>query len=109
MAARRLCVAELGFTSAGRDILGDDHIELTSVGVDIGSSTSHLVFSHLELERQSDRYVMVNRSVLHESDILLTPYTGPTEIDRRTLEDFILGQYETAGIERDEVDTGALI
>jgi len=24
----------LGFTSAGRDILGDDHIELTSVGVD---------------------------------------------------------------------------
>ena len=29
-----------------------ERIELTSVGIDIGSSTSHLIFSGLVLERQ---------------------------------------------------------
>jgi ethanolamine utilization protein EutA len=102
-------LSALGFTSAGRDILGDDHIELTSVGVDIGSSTSHLVFSHLELERDGQRYVMTKRSVLRESDILLTPYSSPTEIDGARLEEFIEREYEEAGISRDEVDSGAVI
>ncbi|MFI5266978.1 MAG: ethanolamine ammonia-lyase reactivating factor EutA [Chloroflexota bacterium] len=105
----RPALSALGFTSAGRDILGDDHIELTSVGVDIGSSTSHLVFSHLELERDGQRYVMTKRAVLRESDILLTPYTSPTEIDGRRLEEFIEGEYRTAGISRDQVDSGAVI
>ncbi|HLG69482.1 MAG TPA: ethanolamine ammonia-lyase reactivating factor EutA [Chloroflexota bacterium] len=99
----------LGFTSAGRDILGDDHIELTSVGVDIGSSTSHLVFSHLELERDGQRYIMTKRAVLRESDILLTPYLSPTEIDGSRLETFIEGEYKSAGVSRDEVDSGAVI
>ncbi len=105
----RPALTALGFTSAGRDILGDDHIELTSVGVDIGSSTSHLVFSHLELERDGQRYVMTKRAVLRESDILLTPYASPTEIDGRRLEEFIEGEYRAAGINRDQVDSGAVI
>jgi ethanolamine utilization protein EutA len=99
----------LGFTSAGRDILGDDHIELTSVGVDIGSSTSHLVFSHLELERDGQRYVMTKRAVIRESDILLTPYASPTEIDGQELEAFVEGEYRAAGIDREHVDSGAVI
>jgi ethanolamine utilization protein EutA len=105
----RPALSALGFTSAGRDILGDDHIELTSVGVDIGSSTSHLVFSHLELERDGQRYVMTKRAVLRESDILLTPYASPTEIDGARLEAFIEGEYGAAGISRDQVDSGAVI
>jgi len=32
-----------------------ERIELTSVGIDIGSSTSHLIFSGLVLERQGKR------------------------------------------------------
>lgn len=104
-----MALASLGFSSAGRDILGDDHIELTSVGVDIGSSTSHLVFSHLELERDGQRYVMTKRAVLRESDILLTPYSSPTEIDGNKLETFIEGEYRSAGVSRDEVDSGAVI
>jgi len=99
----------LRFSAVDRDIIGDDHIELTSVGVDIGSSTSHLVFSHLVLEREGERYVMVERSILHESDILLTPYSDPTTIDGKTLGEFIERQYESAELTRDQVDTGALI
>lgn len=99
-----------GFTGVGRSIVDEDEITLTSVGVDIGSSTSHLVFSRLELERQDTRYVIVKRTVLRQSEILLTPYLdeGAT-IDSDALGRFIAGQYKAAGIEREEVDTGALI
>jgi len=48
------------------------------VGVDIGSSTSHLVFSRIVLERLDSRYVVTLRETFYESDILLTPYS-PTK------------------------------
>ena len=99
-----------GFTGAGRSILEEDEITLTSVGVDIGSSTSHLVFSRLELERRNTRYVIVKRTVLRESEILLTPYVDEgAAIDADALGAFIERQYREAGLERDEIDTGALI
>jgi ethanolamine utilization protein EutA len=87
----------------------EDRIVLISVGVDIGSSTSHLLFSRLELERQDNRYVTVTREVLFQSDILLTPYLGAATIDQRALGEFIERQYAAAGLTRDQVDTGALI
>ena len=98
-----------GFSAAGRQILEEDEISLTSVGVDIGSSTSHLVFSQLELERQGIRYVVVRRTILNESEILLTPYVDEFTIDAEALAHFINGQYRIAGVSREDVDTGALI
>jgi ethanolamine utilization protein EutA (predicted chaperonin) len=87
----------------------EDRIVLTSVGVDIGSSTSHLLFSRLELEREDNRYVTVSREVLYESEILLTPYRGATTIDEAELSAFVERQYEAASLTREQVDTGALI
>src|SRR5258708_15629640 len=87
----------------------EDRIVLTSVGVDIGSSTSHLLFSRLELERQDGRYITVKREMLYQSDILLTPYAGATTIDGASLVTFIDQQYAAAGLTRQDVDTGALI
>jgi ethanolamine utilization protein EutA len=97
------------FTAPGRDMAEEDRLVLTSVGVDIGSSTSHLLFSRLELERQDNRYVTVKRDVLYQSDILLTPYTGATTIDGAQLGAFVEQQYHAAGLARAQVDTGALI
>jgi ethanolamine utilization protein EutA len=97
------------FTAPTRDMAEEDRIVLVSVGVDIGSSTSHLLFSRLELERQDNRYVTVTREVLYQSDILLTPYLGATTIDQRALGDFVERQYPNAGLTRERVDTGALI
>ena len=99
----------LGFTGAGRHIVGEDEIKLTSVGVDIGSSTSHLIFSRLEMKQRGTRYVVVRRTVLSESEILLTPYVDDSTIDVKVLGDFINRQYEKAGLSRRDVDTGALI
>ena len=60
------------FSSTGRSLEVEDEIRLTSVGVDIGSSTSHLVFSRLVLERLDNRYVVAERKVLHESPQLIS-------------------------------------
>ena len=84
-------------------------ITLTSVGVDIGSSTSHLAFSEIIMERRDTVYVVVNRKVLCESEILLTPYTDTMTIDADALGQFIDDQYKQADISRDDIDTGALI
>jgi ethanolamine utilization protein EutA len=100
---------EIHFTAAARNIAEEDRIELTSVGVDIGSSTCHIIFSRLALERQGNRYHTVERRVLYESPILLTPYLDDATIDGTALGHFISEQYDAAGLQRDQVDTGALI
>jgi ethanolamine utilization protein EutA len=90
-----------------------DNVELKTVGVDVGSSTSHLMFSRLHLQRLSQslssRFVVVEREVLHRSPILLTPYRGDGLIDVETLSDFIERSYREAGVSREDIDTGAVI
>ncbi len=97
------------FSEAGRSLIEEDEIELVSVGVDIGSSTSHLMFSTITLERLDTRYVVADRKVIFESDILLTPYAAENTIDAEALGAFIRAQYARAGMAPDEIDTGALI
>jgi ethanolamine utilization protein EutA len=90
-----------------------ERISLNSVGIDIGTSTSHLIFSHLVLRRQgialSNRFVVVNRDILYESPILFTPYVDKTTIDTNKLEDFIHHAYRQAGLAPKDIDTGAVI
>jgi len=97
------------FSSAGRSLEGEDEIVLISVGVDIGSSTSHIIFSRLVLERLDNRYVVAEREILHQSAVLLTPYTDDRSIDVERLGAFITEQYKIADVVPDEIDTGALI
>src|SRR5215467_2981825 len=97
------------FSNTGRTLVEEDEICLLSVGVDIGSSTSQLVFSRIVLERLDSRYVVSERETFHRSDILLTPYAEAETIDADALGTFIARQYADAGVDRDEIDTGALI
>jgi len=97
------------FSGTGRSLEVEDEIRLASVGVDIGSSTSHLVFSRLVLERLDNRYVVAERKVLHESQILLTPYSDDSTIDADALGAFFEAQYRLANIDPAAIDTGALI
>jgi ethanolamine utilization protein EutA len=95
---------------SGQGQLGEeDRIELLSVGVDIGSSTSHLVFSRIVLERLDARYIVSSRDAVYESEILLTPYVDAETIDGGVLSRFIARQYAKAGIDATQIDTGALI
>ncbi len=100
-----------GLTTA----LGDDvdRVEILTVGIDIGSSTSHLLFSRVRLQRLatdlSSRYVVVERVVLWRSSIVLTPYRRDGLIDAEALGDFVTGAYRAAGIRASAVDSGAVI
>ena len=90
-----------------------DNVELTTVGIDIGSSTSHLMFARVHLQRLgtalSSRFVVVGRKLLWQSPILLTPYLPDYTIDVEELAGFIGGAYAYAGIEREAIDSGAVI
>jgi ethanolamine utilization protein EutA len=91
-----------------------DNVELTTVGVDVGSSTSHLLFARLHLQRLteslSSRFVVVEREVLHRSPILLTPYRPDSGlIDVEALARFVDDAYAAAHLTPKEVDTGAVI
>src|SRR6516162_8965334 len=97
------------FSSTGRSLVDEDEIVVLSVGVDIGSSTSHLVFSRIVLERLDSRYVVSTRETFYQSDILLTPYAAEEEIDAQALGAFIEREYKAANVDPDEIDTGALI
>src|SRR6478672_5303078 len=97
------------FSSAGRSLEDDDQVVVLSVGVDIGSSTSHLVFSRIVLERLDSRYVVTERETFYAADILLTPYSAENTIDADALGAFIKQEYADAKVDPDEIDTGALI
>jgi ethanolamine utilization protein EutA len=96
-----------------RAILEHDTLELVTVGVDIGSSTSHLLFARVLFERrghrQSDRFVVVDRTVEWRSPILLTPFGPDGTIDAHRLARFVQDCYCEAGIVPSEVDSGAVI
>ena len=90
-----------------------DNVELNTVGIDIGSSTSHLMFARVHLQRLgcalSSRFVVVARQIKWKSPILLTPYLPDYTIDVDELAGFIGGCYAYAGIARDDIDSGAVI
>ena len=95
------------------DIEGLEMFSLKSVGIDIGSSTSHLIFSHITLRREgaslSGKFKVTAREVLYRSPIMLTPYISATKIDTDKVNDFIHKAYQDAGLTPEDVDTGAVI
>jgi ethanolamine utilization protein EutA len=90
-----------------------DNVELRTVGIDIGSSTSHLMFSLVHLQRLgtalSSRFVVVKRQVMWQSPIKLTPYLPDYTIDTDDLAEFFGSCYHLAQVDPDDVDSGAVI
>jgi len=96
-----------------RFIWSQEHVELRTVGIDIGSSTSHLLFAKITLQRQSQglssRFTVVDRQVIWRSPIMLTPFLANGTIDADRLARFIHDAYKQAGFDRSEIDSGAVI
>ena len=96
-----------------RAIWSEENVEFKTVGIDIGSSTSHLLFAKVALQRQSQglssRFVVIGREIVWRSPILLTPFLPDGTIDAHALREFIRGCYRDAGIAQSEIDSGAVI
>ncbi|MGY5857752.1 MAG: ethanolamine ammonia-lyase reactivating factor EutA [Candidatus Thorarchaeota archaeon] len=92
-----------------------DNLKMLSVGIDIGSSTSHLVFSRLVLSRErsftnpTNRFQLIDREIVYESEIIFTPLLDRYTIDIEAIVEFCKEEYRKAGITPEEVETGAVI
>ena len=88
-------------------------VELKTVGIDIGSSTSHLLFAKVTMRRRaqglSSRFIVTDRAVVWRSPIILTPFLPDGAIDVGRLEVFVQDAYHQAGYERGDIDSGAVI
>jgi ethanolamine utilization protein EutA len=90
-----------------------DHVTLVSVGIDIGSSGTQVIFSRINLRRLGEeltsRYYVVSRETLHQSPVALTPYQSEERIADGPLGAIIDEAYAAAGLAPEDIDTGAVI
>ena len=90
-----------------------DHVTLVTVGIDIGSSGTQVIFSRINLRRYGEdltsRYYVVSRETLYQSPVALTPYSSEERIDDAALGTIIDQAYDAAALHPDDVDTGVVI
>ena len=87
---------------------------LLSVGLDVGTTSTQMVLSELIIENKAGSFSVpemeiAGRRILYKSDVHFTPLLGIDRVDAAALREIIAGEYERAGIRREEVDTGAVI
>ena len=88
--------------------------KILSAGIDIGTSTTQLVFSNITIENTASsftvpRILIVDKEIIYRSDIHFTPLKNLTTINSEKVREIIEQEYEKAGVSPDDVKTGAVI
>lgn len=88
--------------------------EITSVGIDIGTSTTQLVFAKITLENMSSgarvpQIKIVKKEIFYRSEIHFTPLLSEKEIDAKKIKKIITNEYIKSGVKIESVKTGAVI
>ncbi|MEG1255505.1 ethanolamine ammonia-lyase reactivating factor EutA [Clostridium sp.] len=88
--------------------------EILSVGIDIGTSTTQLVFSKITIENLASsfsipRISIVDKEIIYRSEICFTPLKSQREIDGEAVREIVEREYHKAGIAPSDVKTGAVI
>ena len=91
-----------------------DSRDLLSVGVDVGTTTTQIVFSRLNLQDvsrpgQIPRINITDRKVIYQSPIVFTPLLDSETIDADKLNQLVRSEYASAGVDPSQVETGAVI
>jgi ethanolamine utilization protein EutA len=91
-----------------------DSRALLSVGVDVGTTTTQIIFSRLNLmdvarAGQIPRINITDRRVIYQSPIVFTPLIDAQTIDADKLKEIVRGEYASAGVDPSQVETGAVI
>jgi len=87
---------------------------LRSVGLDVGTTSTQMVLSELVVQNRAGSFSVPEmeigqRKILYKSPVYFTPLISGDLVDAAALRDIIAREYETAGIRREDVDTGAII
>ena len=88
--------------------------DILSVGIDIGTSTTQLVFSRITMENTTGyftvpRISIVDKEVIYKSTVHITPLITPVLIDGEAIRDIVAEEFRLAGFTPADVDTGAVI
>lgn len=87
---------------------------LLSVGIDLGTTTTQIVFSRLEIENDATvfsvpRIKIVDKKIIYRGGIYFTPLVDRKTIDIQKVRAVIEGEYRKAGVAPGDVSVGAVI
>ena len=87
---------------------------LRSVGLDVGTTSTQMIVSELTIENRASNFAVpemeiAQRRILYKSPVYFTPLLDESRVDGAAIRQIVEGEYRSAGISRDSVDTGAII
>ena len=87
---------------------------LLSVGLDVGTTSTQIIFSELRVENRAGSFAVpemeiADRRILYKSPVHFTPLLRGERVDTAALRRIVDAEYRNAGVEKAEVDTGAII
>ena len=88
--------------------------KILSVGLDIGTATTQLILSELTIENIASvftipRVYITDKKVLYKSEIIFTPISDQLLIEVDKIKNFVLNEYAKAGIQKKDIQMGAVI
>jgi ethanolamine utilization protein EutA len=90
-----------------------DVVKVTSMGVHIGSATTHLGISRLFLRKGgknlSSKSVVKTKEVFYESPVISTPFRDDGQIDGPQLKAFLERSYDEARLVAHLIETGVVV
>ncbi len=88
--------------------------QILSVGIDIGTSTTQVIFSSLSVENTSGYFTVpkisiVGKDILYKGEIHRTPLRTRTLIDGEAVREIVAAEFQKAGYTPSQTETGAVI
>ena len=87
---------------------------LLSVGLDVGTTSTQMIFSRLRIGNKAGSFAVPeleieNREILYKSPVHFTPLLAGDLVDADALRKIVDAEYTAAGISKEDVNTGAII
>lgn len=87
---------------------------IISVGIDVGTTTTNIIFSKLTIQNLSGIsrapiIKVIDKNIIYRSEVFFTPLLSSNDIDVSSLMKIIENVYEDANIDKKSVRTGAVI
>ncbi len=88
--------------------------KIFSVGIDIGTSTTQIIFSKITIENRASvtsipKISITDKEIIYQSNLYETPLITQNIINENAVKDIILKEYEKASFKPKDLATGAVI
>lgn len=89
-------------------------MDMVSVGIDIGTTTTQVVFSRITVENTASYFSVpkvdiIDKKVIYKSDIMMTPLKNEDLIDGNKIKILVEEEYKKARFIPEDIQTGAVI